>query len=166
MRAFENRKGDGMNTADFLRMFDYDHWANGECVRAISSGGSVPAKSVGRFAHILSAEKLWLDRIVGRPQSLAVWPSLSIDECQKLVVEMASAWREYLRGLESHALGELVHYRNTKGEAWSSRIEDILLHVIMHSVYHRGQIALELREAGFEPASTDFILAVRQGVVE
>jgi len=166
MRALENWKGDGMNTADFLRMFDYDHWANGECVRVMKAGGPVPAKTLGRLAHILSAEKLWLDRIVGRPQSLAVWPSLSIDECQKLVVEMASAWREYLQNLESHSLGEKVDYRNTKGESWSSRIEDILLHVVMHSVYHRGQIALELREAGFEPASTDFILAVRQGIVE
>jgi len=41
-----------------------------------------------------------------------------------------------------------------------------LTHVIMHSAYHRGQIALEMRAAGMEPAHTDFIHAVRQGLVE
>ena len=39
------------------------------------------------------------------------------------------------------------------------------MHVLMHSAYHRGQIALEMRAAGMEPAYTDFIQAVRQGLV-
>jgi uncharacterized damage-inducible protein DinB len=35
----------------------------------------------------------------------------------------------------------------------------------MHSAYHRGQIAADMRAAGFEPVYTDFIHAVRQGYI-
>lgn len=57
-------------------------------------------------------------------------------------------------------------YKNTKGESWTNQTEDILMHVIVHSAYHRGQIAADVRAAGFTPAYTDFIHAVRQGLVE
>jgi uncharacterized damage-inducible protein DinB len=40
------------------------------------------------------------------------------------------------------------------------------MHVIMHSAYHRGQIAAEVRAAGLTPAYTDFIQSVRQGSLE
>jgi len=38
--------------------------------------------------------------------------------------------------------------------------------VITHSTYHRGQIAADLRAAGVQPAYTDFIHGVRQGLIE
>ena len=154
-----------MNTSDFLRMFAYDHWANRECLKAMRGGGAVSNETVGRIAHILSGEKLWLERIRRTPQSMPVWPSSTIDECEALADEMAAAWRSYLTKLAPLGLEEKVEYRNSKGEAWSSRVEDVLTHVLMHSAYHRGQIALEMRAAGMEPAYTDFIRAVRQGLV-
>jgi uncharacterized damage-inducible protein DinB len=42
----------------------------------------------------------------------------------------------------------------------------MLVHTVLHSAYHRGQVAAEVRAAGGEPAYTDFIHAVRQGLVE
>ena len=165
-----------MNTEDFLRLFAYDHWANRECLRAMLKGGSVAGEAasreplsrntVGRIAHIVSAEKLWLERIQRERQSMPVWPSSTIEECLALADEMASSWRKYLGKLRPGGLDEKVEYRNSKGEPWSSRVEDVLTHVLMHSAYHRGQIALEMRAAGIEPAYTDFIHAVRQGIVE
>lgn len=167
-----------MNANDFLRMFAYDRWANCECLRALRSAEStaneatarIPkshsAAIIGRLAHILSAEKLWLERIRKEKQSLPVWPSATIDECDLLADKIASAWRDYLAKLGPDELDEKVEYRNSKGEAWSSRVEDVLMHVLMHSAYHRGQIALEMRAAGMEPAYTDFIHAVRQGLVK
>jgi uncharacterized damage-inducible protein DinB len=59
-----------------------------------------------------------------------------------------------------------VSYKNSKGEPWSSAEEDVLMHVVMHSAYHRGQIATDMRANGFTPAYTDFIHAIRQGLVE
>ena len=59
--------------------------------------------------------------------------------------------------------GERVEYTNSKGEPWVNAVADVLHHVVMHSAYHRGQIAGDLRAAGHEPAYTDYIEAVRRG---
>jgi uncharacterized damage-inducible protein DinB len=45
-------------------------------------------------------------------------------------------------------------------------VEDVLTHVLLHSAYHRGQIASQMRAGGEEPAYTDFIHATRQGLIE
>ena len=59
-----------------------------------------------------------------------------------------------------------ISYVNSKGESWSSQVDDVLLHVITHSAYHRGQIASDMRAAGLTPAYTDFIYAIRQEIVK
>jgi uncharacterized damage-inducible protein DinB len=158
-----------METEYFLRMFAYDGWANRECIAAMRAVGSVSADTVGRMAHILSAQKLWLQRILREPQSLPVWPSATIEDCTELADEMSVAWQTYLERLGNRFAPESgdnnVEYRNSQGERWSSRVEDILTHVLLHSAYHRGQIALQMRASGMEPAYTDFIHAARQGLV-
>jgi uncharacterized damage-inducible protein DinB len=161
-----------MDAKDFLRMFDYDSWANRECIAAMrGAAGSVSPEMIGRVAHILSAQKLWLERILNQPHSTAVWPSATIEECVTLAEQVSSAWRNYLKTLSQQAFSQRtlesnVKYRNSKGEPWSSRVDDILTHVLFHSAYHRGQIALQMRASGFAPASTDFIHAVRAGFIE
>jgi len=159
---------------DFLRMFAYDYWANRECLAAMRAAGSVSPDTVGRMAHILSAQKLWLERILKQRQSMPVWPVSTIEHCVALADEMSSAWRSYLMQFTTQlgtqlppaSLDDQVEYRNSKGEPWSSRVEEVLTHVLFHSAYHRGQIALQMRASGMEPAYTDFIHAVRQGFVE
>jgi len=159
-----------MEGKDFLRMFAYDYWSNRECLVAMRTAGSLSPDTAGRMAHILSAQKLWLDRILKQPQALPVWPSATIADCMVLADEMAAAWKQYLTRIGNQfapgTLDDKVEYRNTKGELWSSGVGDILTHVLFHSAYHRGQIALQMRAAGTEPAHTDFIHAVRVGFVE
>jgi uncharacterized damage-inducible protein DinB len=155
-----------MNAADFVRMFSYDHWANRECLRAMRESKMLPATTLGRLAHILSAERLWLERLRQQKQTMPVWPTSTIEDCEMLTDEMGVAWRDYLNSVGMGELDRTFEYRNTKGELWSSRVEDVLMHVITHSAYHRGQVAIEMRAAGATPASTDFIHAVRQGLVE
>jgi uncharacterized damage-inducible protein DinB len=149
----------------FLQMFTYDHWANLECLRALSA--TAPPPKVLRFmAHTLSAQKLWLERLQGVPQSVAVWPSSTIEECSALADEMAIAWRSYLTPLSPADLEKEIDYRNSQGERWSSRVDDVMTHVLIHSAHHRGQVALEMRAAGLQPAYIDFIHGVRQGLVK
>jgi uncharacterized damage-inducible protein DinB len=109
---------------------------------------------------------LWLERVQRVPQSVAVWPGSTLEECSALADEMASAWKAYLAQLSPADLEKEIDYRNSKGEHWSSRVDDVMTHVLMHSAYHRGQVALELRAAGLQPAYTDFIHGVRQGLVK
>jgi len=146
----------------FLRMVEYDRWANRECVNAVRQAKTADLKIVRLMAHTLSAERLWLERLQRQPQTMPVWPGSALEECDLLVDSVAESWKQYLVKLERETFDEIIEYRNSKGEQWSSRVEDVLTHVFLHSAYHRGQVALELRSAGFEPAYTDFIHAVRQ----
>ena len=156
-----------MNLKDhFARMFSYDHWANRECLSALRAAGSTNPKVLRLVAHTVSAQKLWLERILQKKQSTPVWPSSTVEECAALVDSMSSAWKKYLNEIAAGGFADKVEYRNSKGEPWSSRVEDVLTHVLMHSAYHRGQVALEMRVAGLEPAYTDFIHAVRKGFVD
>ncbi len=159
-----------MHAKDFLRMFAYDDWANRECLAALRAANPPSADTINRMAHILSAQKLWLERILKQPRSMPVWPSSTIDDCAALADEISVAWQSYLARVANPfapgSLDDQVEYRNSKGEPWRSRVEDILMHVLFHSAYHRGQIALQMRAAGVQPAYTDFIHAVRQGSVK
>lgn len=150
------------------RQFDYDAWANGEVLAAIEAGGAGPAlaQTLKLLAHIVSAERLWLERLEQQFQSLAVWPEFSIGQCKAQMDELAKLWSEYFSQLSSAALSAQIHYKNSKGEPWSSSAQDVLTHVVMHSAYHRGQIASLMRAGGGTPAYTDFIHAVRQGLIE
>jgi uncharacterized damage-inducible protein DinB len=104
------------------------------------------------MSHILSAEKLWWERLEGKNQTLAVWPDLTLSQCAAEAEEMASRWKKYLGARSEADLARTVSYKNSKGEPWSSRPDDILLHVVMHSAYHRGQISADMRAAGYTPA--------------
>lgn len=148
------------------RQFAYDAWANREVLATLSGSTRPTTRPLQLLAHILSAERLWLERIRKQPQSLPVWPDVTADQCHAQIAELDLLWREFLSQLSPEGLSEEVIYKNSKGEAWSSTVEDILTHVVLHSAYHRGQIASLVRAGGEQPAYTDFIHAVREGLVE
>jgi uncharacterized damage-inducible protein DinB len=155
-----------VNLADSLRrQLAYDEWANREVIGALRTHGA-DERSLQLMAHILSAERLWLERMRQQTQSTPVWPRVDLEQCEAQAVEMGRLWQEYLELLTPGDLSQPVSYKNSKGEAWTSAVGDILLHVVMHSVYHRGQIASHMRATGRTPAYTDFIHGVRQGFVK
>jgi uncharacterized damage-inducible protein DinB len=150
------------------RQFVYDAWANGEVLAAItaSGSGSSPARSLHLLAHIVSAEQLWLERLRQHPQSLPVWPEFALDQCATQLAHLTKLWDEYFVQLSPAQLSDEISYRNSRGEPWSSSVQDVLTHIVMHSAYHRGQIASLMRAGGNAPAYTDYIHAVRQGLIE
>jgi uncharacterized damage-inducible protein DinB len=153
-------------TQFFLKMFAYDEWANRETLASLKSSDAPPTRSVKLMSHVIAAEQLWLERLKQDKQSLAVWPEMSLQECEAHLPAVSRSWQEYINGLGDDDYARQVSYTNSKGEAWANKIEDTLMHVLMHSAQHRGQIALDLRSSGQTPAYTDFIQAVRQGFLE
>ena len=152
---------------DYLRrLFAYDDWANREVLAALRNAPNPPARSLKLIAHILSAEGLWLARINQEKPSLPVWPELALAQCEAEGDALGTSWRSYLEECKEAGLSHQIRYVNSKGETWSSQVDDVLLHVITHSAYHRGQIASDMRAAGLTPAYTDFIHAIRQEIVK
>ena len=149
----------------YRQLASYDRWANLEVIDGIRAGATPVARPKKLMAHIVAAEQLWLARLERRQAPLPVWPELTLDQCEEQVAELAGSWEKYLAA-EPDLLETKVPYTNSKGEFYESLVRDILTHVFMHSAYHRGQIASDMREAGNVPAYTDFIHGVRQGLVE
>jgi uncharacterized damage-inducible protein DinB len=161
-----------MEIIDHLRrQFAYDAWANREVLAGLRASAHPSGRPLQLLAHILSAERLWLERIRQQPQSLPVWPDFTFEQCEAQIGSLAQLWRDFFAqlsspGLAEKVLAEKVSYKNSRGEPWTSAVQDILTHVLLHSAYHRGQIASQVRAAGEQPAYTDFIHAVRQGLIE
>ena len=151
-----------MDVDNFRRLFRYDYWANEEVLHSLKSAKDTPARSLGLLAHILGAEYAWHSRLRQAPSPLAIWPQLTVAESEHHVLTLRGIWDGRLTNLGPDGLAAAVSYTNTKGDVFTTGVSDILMHVVMHSAYHRGQIAADMRANASTPAYTDFIHAVRQ----
>lgn len=143
------------------KLIHHLRWADAAALEALRTSPGPDARTLTIYAHILGAEAVWLARLAGRRPDVAVWPVLSLDEAASLAVRNADELDARLASLTAEDLGREIEYRNSAGLEFRSTIEDILLHVMLHGSYHRGQVMLLIRTGGGEPASTDYIAFVR-----
>jgi uncharacterized damage-inducible protein DinB len=148
------------------QQFAYDAWANQEVLASIRANAGDNTRSLQLMSHILAAERVWLERLKQVQQSVPVWPESDLSQCEGQAVELKKLWFEYLDLVTAGDISLTITYKNSKGEVWTNTIADILTHVVMHSAYHRGQIASHMRSNGQTPAYTDYIHGVRQGLVK
>ena len=148
---------------DFTRLFAYDRWANGEVLRVLRALAHPPQRSVKLLAHIIGTQYVWYSRIAPEPAT-PVWPDWNLEEIASAMEPIAARWKQLAARGEPFLRGE-ISYSNSKGEKWTSRNDDVLMHVVMHGAYHRGQIAADVRANGFEPPYTDFVHATRAGLL-
>ena len=151
--------------AHLQRTIDYNAWANEQVADSLKPIAKPPAKAVLVLAHIVGAERLWHARLVASSPP-EVWPALNVAQCAEAVHRLRRVWSDWSHALSGDELERPIEYVNSKGEPWSSTVGEIITHVTHHSAYHRGQIATLLGSAGFTPAYTDYIHAVRQGFLE
>ncbi len=149
-------------TTHLTRLFDHLDWADARVLASLRRSAAPPAESLNVYAHIIAAEHVWLARIGGLQQRVVVWPELSLDECADLSARNSQGFRVILRSASSSRLAEPITYRNSAGAEFTSALDDILLHVALHGMYHRGQIATSLRKSGSVPIPTDYIAYVRE----
>jgi uncharacterized damage-inducible protein DinB len=147
-------------TSEYVqKLAAHDAWANGEFISAMEKLPDPPARALELIAHILSAQWVWLTRMERRPQPMKVWPVLSLVDCRTELAKLEEGWKKFLASVDLNAT---FPYTNSKGEHFESRVGDTLTHVFLHGQYHRGQIALLMRQTGVTPPYTDFIEAVRK----
>jgi uncharacterized damage-inducible protein DinB len=145
-------------------LFEHLAWADREVLAALERAPSPPAEALRLLSHLLAAERVWLGRIRGESEGLpAVWPEpASLAQAAARLEENRAGYRALMATLEAPDLDRPVAYRSSRGEPFTTRLEDILAQVVLHGAHHRGQIALLVREAGGAPAGTDYITFVRQ----
>jgi uncharacterized damage-inducible protein DinB len=64
----------------------------------------------------------------------------------------------FLDNLTDELLTGRVSYENLQGVRWEYSLAEMMQHVVNHSSYHRGQVAVLLRQLGQTPLATDFLL--------
>lgn len=150
-------------------MMDYNYWARDRQLQACAAlnkeqflrplGGSFPSLRE-TFAHLVAVEWIWLERWRGRsPRTI-----IPVDEFPTLAA-VTERWgavelevREYVASLDEEALARPLTYTNTRGEQWTYPLWRMIMHLLNHQSYHRGQVTTLLRMLGMQPPRVDFLV--------
>ncbi len=153
---------------DYLRtLMRYKAWAN-ELVFAAASKLpeaelTAPRKIVfgnmlRTLHHVHAMDAVWRAHLEGRPHGYTTrnpeaCPSFaSLREAQK---GMDAWWVSYADSLSAAQQDEVVNFRFIGGGPGSMTRRDVLLHVVNHGTYHRGNVASMMYQAGSPPPTTD-----------
>ena len=140
----------------FLKLFRYDQWANQRVLLALKQQQVSHEKILSLLGHVAVAERLWLHRIKGLPKpDLKLWSHYTLDELIEMFSALDMEWIDYLTTNENFDRG--LSYTNYTGDPFTNNVESIIIHTANHATYHRAQVALLLRQNGYEPVNTDFI---------
>jgi uncharacterized damage-inducible protein DinB len=146
----------------FNHLFKYNDWATRETARSVTGFEKKDEKLTELLSHIVSAQKIWLNRVLGRDIIINPWEKHTTQECSVQSTEITAEWINLLESLKDDNLERRIDYTNTKGEKFSNTVKDIVTHVLNHSTYHRAQIAQKVKALGGKPAVTDYIVYQRQ----
>jgi uncharacterized damage-inducible protein DinB len=159
----------------FKRLYIHNDWANGQALDAAArlspeaydekvgpGWGSVGAT----LAHVADADRVWLRRWQGERGT--VNPD---DPAYAELPSLRAAWtatmakrQDFLDNLTEASLRAPIAYRNTKGDAFSQPLWELLYHVLLHSADHRGHLAVMLTEHGQPTPPMDFVFWARKAL--
>ncbi|MFO0864398.1 MAG: DinB family protein [Gemmataceae bacterium] len=137
-------------------------WADRKTLEALRTAPASHAEALPLMAHVLAAEHVWVSRILQCELRHTVWPKLTFDECDTLAAENAAGYQSLLEGVSEEQLAAGFRYRTVQGQEFVTPMIDILMQVVTHGPYHRGQIAKIIARAGGVTTNTDYILFVRE----
>jgi len=170
-----------MNREDVQLLFEYDRWANARVIQVTAAlsaeqfardlGGSF--RSVrDTLVHIFGGEWIWLHYWREASPSFAFLAELrsrrdalfnpaaipSFAAVQAKWAEVEKEQLEFVNGVTDESLGKLLPFRTTEVP-----LAHLMQHMANHSTYHRGQVALMMRQLGAEPVATDFHVFLVEG---
>ena len=157
---------------DLADHVSYSRWAS---MRLLEACRGVPEEELRRdvgcsfgsimdtFEHVFWADRLWLSRLIGSPRTTLNEPGERYSAS-----ELEPVWRSVLDEFERFAASAdpeaLCRHRNLSGRYFEIPNGQIVLHVVNHATYHRGQIVTMIRQLGHAAPSTDLIVYYRERV--
>jgi uncharacterized damage-inducible protein DinB len=163
-----------MTSDDIRLLYEYDRWANRRVLNAASTltqeqftrcvSGSFHCVR-DTLLHILSGDWIWLAYWGNPPDSTAALSDLkakrdalfspeafpNVDALQSKWIEVELEQWDFVNRLDNESLANLLPFRGTR-----LTLMHLMQHVVNHSTYHRGQVALTMRQLGVQPLATDF----------
>jgi len=155
-----------------LKLCKYNVWANDRiCSWLMQAENKIDAEVVSSFPslrktlyHLWDAQFIWMARLNG--ESPNTWPSHhfkgnlkeAVEELQKNSEEFVT----FISKLKSEDFQRQVEFKAMDGTSHFNTVEEIIMHLMNHGSYHRGQLITLLRNVGFTSVeSTDYIRYLR-----
>src|SRR3954470_16821876 len=155
----------------------YHRWANQRIIEAarplsaeqLHKDHGTSFKSIfGALVHIFQADSAWFGRIHGNPDSqTATYPPkpdlAGFTTDWFALLDRAVEWSA---GLNEAEWNKIISYKDSKGNSHQTPLLPIVMHVVNHGSYHRGQVSSLLRQTGTAPPNTDLINFYRQAFAQ
>lgn len=140
----------------FLKWYQYNAWANRRLMRCLEQQHVNDEKILSVFGHLMAANFIGLNRIKDLSKSkYELWGKYDLIELRVMVEEADQLWMDFIR--EHENFDRIMKYHNYVGDYFENNVQQIMIHLVNHGTYHRGQVAMLLRQNSFEPVNTDFI---------
>jgi uncharacterized damage-inducible protein DinB len=151
----------------------YGAWANErffEAVAALPEGEATRPRSAlfGNMVHTLNhayvIDQIWRAHLEGRPHGFTARNTPThppLEELWRAQREIDGWYVDYADRLSEAAAGEVVGFTFVGGGAGSMTRGEILLHVVNHKTYHRGQVADMMYQVPARPPVTDLPVFLR-----
>jgi uncharacterized damage-inducible protein DinB len=159
-----------MDTQALVNQLRYSAWATD---RILDSTASTPAEELhrdlgnsfggvyGTLVHIYQGDAIWFDRLTDKPTTLLS----NYDPGTELPTRWRALHGRYVSWAENLGYAgwdRVVSYKDTKGNPYETPVWQIVLHVVNHATYHRGQIVTMLKQLGRSVVCTDLIVYYRE----
>jgi uncharacterized damage-inducible protein DinB len=140
----------------FLKLYQYNAWANKRVLDCLVRQHVSDEKIISVMGHVVAAQFLWLNRIQGLPPAdVKLWGEYKLDQLVQMSADITQRWIQFVTDTED--FNRDLSYNNYVGDPYVTNVEMIMIHLVNHSSYHRAQVAMLLRQKGYEPINTDFI---------
>lgn len=157
-----------------LQLTAYNAWANRRIGQYLQAAGPTVADEPitssfptirKTFYHLWDAQVIWHQRLRG--VSANAWPSHgftgTLTDAINAVNHSSDEFVRYCENLTENDARTDISFHALDGTAFHNTAEEIILHVVNHGTFHRGQIITMLRNAGFTAVgSTDLIRYYRE----
>ena len=142
-----------------IETFEFNSLMNKKLLEKIKE---LPDKeeSIRFFSHLINSQKKWMERIVQYPKDPEMdwWdPVYPFNNLEEEWNKSLKEWIDYLNGKTEDELFEEAKFIGYDRGYWSAPLKDIALQLNYHSIHHRAQIQLFIRQQGFEPDFVDYI---------
>jgi uncharacterized damage-inducible protein DinB len=147
-----------MSTRTLISLFGYKAWADSELFALLSALPEGHADErhtcIRTLNHIYVVDRLFRARLSGEQAPFEATNTKATPALGQLRedVEATDAWyQKYVSALTAQEISEVLDFTFTDGDQGRMSREEILLHVIAHGVYHRGNVGQVLKSISVVP---------------
>lgn len=147
-----------MSTTTLISLFGYKAWANSELFASLAALPAAHSEQlhtcIRTLNHIYVVDRLFRARLSGEPSPFDATNTKETPSLEQLRVEVAAtdAWyQSHAASLTLAQASEVLEFTFADGDLGRMSREEILLHVITHGGYHRGNVGQVLKSISVAP---------------